>query len=218
MRLQLFAYLLASCQPSFLPTEFDDTTLQCHAPLQYSVFVSHEFNLCIYLFFSLVPCFYLCLLICLTIYYFDGLPNSAFFFFIDCDVGVFILVGLVLYFSRISTLSGESQILPAYIWVHIYIFFVSCQPTIWFIDSQGEAIFAEPNEYPVRVISAINVNLTEWWGHFISNHLGCGKFLFRIVIVVLTFETRPPRCSLNNLKTFWFAGLKFRFLQASLTM
>lgn len=146
------------------------------------------------------------------------LAKFSFFFFIDCDVGVFILVGLVLYFSRISTLSGESQILPAYIWVHIYIFFVSCQPTIWFIDSQGEAIFAEPNEYPVRVISAINVNLTEWWGHFISNHLGCGKFLFRIVIVVLTFETRPPRCSLNNLKTFWFAGLKFRFLQASLTM
>lgn len=93
------------------------------------------------------------------------------FFFIDCDVGVFIRVGLVLYFSRISALSGESQILPAYIWVHIYIFFVSCQPTIWFIDSQGEAIFAEPNDYPVRVISAINVNLTKWWGtlsHLIS--------------------------------------------------
>lgn len=145
------------------------TPLQCHAPLQYIctyLQVMNSIYIFIYFFtWSLL----LFIFIYLSVYLlFWCLAKSKWSFFsprLRC--GSFCI--LFFFVFRILTLSGESQILPAY--DYIFCFVASCQPTLWFIDSQVEVIFAKPNEYPVHVIS-----MWTWVSRGTLSHLGCAKF------------------------------------------
>jgi len=163
-----FLFFLAFRQPSFLPAEFDDTTA-VPRPLAVYMYISasHEFNLYIYLFLHLVPAFiYIYLFVCLSIILMSCQIQMAVFF---PSIAMWeFLYPLFFCFSYLNFVWWVTN-LPAY--DYIFCFVASRQPTLWFIDSQVEVIFAKPNEYPVHVIS-----MWTWVSRGTLSHLGCAKF------------------------------------------